>query len=186
MATVSTLVLPPGPFRDVAGRDRIGQVRGVKTTIVSVAVRVTFIRGYSRAPLRGARRSACAAEDDPGRTLTAVPRGADRTRMLVVDVGGTKVSLASVGGHVFAFDDVCTHQECSLGEGELDGTTVTCPCHGSQFEVTSGAVLRGPALRPVRSRAIQIQGEDVLVEAQLNRGLERSLFPSEDKIATMT
>jgi nitrite reductase/ring-hydroxylating ferredoxin subunit len=86
-------------------------------------------------------------------------------QMLVVDIGGTEVSLAGVDGQVFAFDDTCTHQGCSLASGELDGTTVTCPCHGAQFDVTSGAVLRGPAGRPVRSRSVQIQGEDVLVES---------------------
>ncbi|MGH8542947.1 MAG: Rieske (2Fe-2S) protein [Gammaproteobacteria bacterium] len=45
------------------------------------------------------------------------------------------------------------------------GTTVTCPCHGSQFDVTSGAVLRGPAARPVRSRPAQIKEDELLVES---------------------
>ncbi len=85
--------------------------------------------------------------------------------MRVFDVAGTKVNVASVGGHLHAFDDTCTHTGCSLATGKLDGTTVTCPCHGSQFDVTSGAVLRGPARRPVRSRLVQVQGEDLLVEA---------------------
>lgn len=86
-------------------------------------------------------------------------------QMRVVDVAGTKVNVANADGQLYAFDDTCTHQGCSLAKGELDGTTVTCPCHGSEFEVTSGAVLRGPAQRPVRSRAVQVQGEDLLVEA---------------------
>jgi len=66
---------------------------------------------------------------------------------------------------VHAFDDACTHQGCSLAGGELAGTTVTCACHGAQFDVTNGAFLRGPAERPVRPRAVQVQGEDLLVEA---------------------
>ena len=84
--------------------------------------------------------------------------------MRVFDVAGVKVSIASVLGHLYAFDDTCTHKGCSLAQGKLDGTTVTCPCHGSQFDVTSGAVLRGPAQRPVRSRLVQVEGEDLLVE----------------------
>ena len=84
--------------------------------------------------------------------------------MHVFDVAGTKVSVASVGGHLYGFDDTCTHAGCSLAKGKLDGTTVTCPCHGSQFNVTSGAVLRGPAQRPVRSRLVQVEGQDLLVE----------------------
>ena len=49
-------------------------------------------------------------------------------------------------------------------DGMLYGTTVTCACHGSQFDVTSGEVLRGPARRPERSRRVEVAGEDLLVE----------------------
>src|SRR5829696_7841385 len=85
--------------------------------------------------------------------------------MQVFDVAGTKVNVASVRGQLHAFDDTCTHKACSLAKGKLDGTTVTCPCHGSQFGVTSGAVLRGPAQRPVRSRLGQTDGDSLLVES---------------------
>jgi 3-phenylpropionate/trans-cinnamate dioxygenase ferredoxin subunit len=85
--------------------------------------------------------------------------------MRVFDVAGTNVNIASAGGHLHAFDDTCTHKGCSLANGKLDGTRVTCPCHGSEFDVTSGAVLRGPAQIPVRSRLVQIDGEDLLVES---------------------
>ena len=85
--------------------------------------------------------------------------------MRVFDVEGTKVNVASVGGQLHAFDDTCTHKACSLAKGKLDGTTVTCPCHGSQFDVTSGAVLRGPAQRSVRSRLVQVEGDALLVES---------------------
>ena len=86
--------------------------------------------------------------------------------MRVFDVGGTKVNVTNAGGSLYAFDDTCTHKGCSLAKGKLDGTTVTCPCHGSQFDVTTGAVLRGPAQRPVRSRSVQVEGEDLFVESE--------------------
>lgn len=86
-------------------------------------------------------------------------------QMRVFDVSGTKVNVANADGHLYAFDDTCTHRGCSLANGELAGTVVTCACHGSQFDVTSGAVLRGPAERPVRSHAIEVQGSDLLTEA---------------------
>ena len=85
--------------------------------------------------------------------------------MRVFDVAGTKVNIASVDGQLHAFDDTCTHKACSLAKGKLDGTTVTCPCHGSQFDVTTGEVLRGPAQQAVRSRLVQIEGESLLVES---------------------
>jgi 3-phenylpropionate/trans-cinnamate dioxygenase ferredoxin component len=86
-------------------------------------------------------------------------------QMHVFDLDGTKVNVASAGGNLYAFDDTCTHAGCSLASGKLDGTTVTCACHGSQFDVTSGAVLRGPAKRPVRSRSVKVEGENLLAEA---------------------
>jgi 3-phenylpropionate/trans-cinnamate dioxygenase ferredoxin component len=86
-------------------------------------------------------------------------------QMRVFDLQGSKVNVASAGGHLYAFDDTCTHAGCSLARGKLDGTTVTCACHGSQFDVTSGAVLRGPANRPVRSHSVKVEGENLLVEA---------------------
>lgn len=92
---------------------------------------------------------------------TDIPAG----EMRVFDVAGTKVNIAGVGGQLHAFDDTCTHKACSLAKGKLDGTTVTCPCHGSQFDVTTGEVLRGPAQQSVRSRLVQIEGESLLVES---------------------
>ena len=87
-------------------------------------------------------------------TIKDVPAG----EMAAFDVGGNKIAVANVEGAFHAFDDICTHQQCSLADGDLDGTTVTCPCHGSQFDVTSGAVLAPPAVRPVRSYRVRVEG----------------------------
>jgi len=86
-------------------------------------------------------------------------------QMRVFEVAGTKVNVTNTNGQLYAFDDTCTHAGCSLANGDLAGTTVTCACHGSQFDVTTGAVLRGPAQRPVRSRALQVEGEELLAES---------------------
>ncbi|MCB0176429.1 MAG: Rieske (2Fe-2S) protein [Anaerolineae bacterium] len=56
-----------------------------------------------------------------------------------------RVSVARVNGKLYAFDDLCSHESCPLSAGLLTGTTIMCQCHGSQFDVTTGAVLRGPA-----------------------------------------
>lgn len=93
---------------------------------------------------------------------TDVPPG----QMRAFDVAGANVNVTSADGHLYAFDDTCTHAGCSLAKGKLDGTVVTCACHGSQFDVTSGAVRRGPARRPVRSWSVQVEGENLLVEAE--------------------
>ena len=71
--------------------------------------------------------------------------------MRAYQVGGEDVCVANVDGTFFAFGDTCTHAACSLAEGDLDETTVTCICHGSEFDVTTGEVLHGPATEPVPS-----------------------------------
>jgi 3-phenylpropionate/trans-cinnamate dioxygenase ferredoxin subunit len=87
-------------------------------------------------------------------------------RMRVFDAEGSKVNVSNTASGLYAFDDTCTHVGCSLANGRLDGTTVTGACHGSQFDVTSGAVLRGPAQRPVRSWAVEIRGDELFAEVR--------------------
>ena len=82
--------------------------------------------------------------------------------MRVFDVVGIKVNIASVGGELHAFDDTCTHRACSLAKGKLDGATVTCPCHGSQFD-RNGAVIRGPAARPLVHYAVTIDASGNII-----------------------
>jgi nitrite reductase/ring-hydroxylating ferredoxin subunit len=80
------------------------------------------------------------------------------------DAEGTAICVTLVGGRLLAVDDTCTHAGCSLADGELDGTTITCPCHGSRFDAETGAVLRGPAERPVRSWSVRAEGEALVAE----------------------
>ncbi|MDP9341146.1 MAG: non-heme iron oxygenase ferredoxin subunit [Actinomycetota bacterium] len=80
-------------------------------------------------------------------------------------VGSVPVAVANVDGTFYAFDDTCTHRQCSLAEGDLDGTTITCACHGSEFDVTTGEVLNGPAAEPVASYPVQVEGGAIQVQA---------------------
>jgi nitrite reductase/ring-hydroxylating ferredoxin subunit len=59
--------------------------------------------------------------------------------------GDTPVFLLRHGDDVHAMHDRCSHRGCSLSDGEIDGHVITCACHGSQFDVRDGSVLRGPA-----------------------------------------
>jgi len=64
-----------------------------------------------------------------------------------------RISVARVEGRLYAFDDLCTcagaQKACPLSGGLLAGTTVMCQCHGSRFEIATGAVISGPTLRPL-------------------------------------
>jgi 3-phenylpropionate/trans-cinnamate dioxygenase ferredoxin subunit len=73
-----------------------------------------------------------------------------------------RVSVARVGGNLYAFDDLCTCAEpaCPLSGGLLEGTTLMCQCHGSRFEVTTGAVVNGPATEALTTYETQeVDGE---------------------------
>jgi nitrite reductase/ring-hydroxylating ferredoxin subunit len=85
--------------------------------------------------------------------------------MRAFDVQGTKIAVANVAGTFYAFGDTCTHMQCSLAEGDLEETTVICPCHGSEFDVTSGDVLRGPARVAVGSYEVRAEGDSLEVKA---------------------
>ena len=80
------------------------------------------------------------------------------------DVSGDRVAIATVGDAFYAFGDTCTHLGCSLADGNLEGTTVTCPCHGSQFDVTTGGVVRGPARESVPSYPVRLEAGALRVE----------------------
>jgi nitrite reductase/ring-hydroxylating ferredoxin subunit len=99
--------------------------------------------------------------------FTRVARNGDVNEggMAAFDVNGQRVAVAHVNGSFYAFGDVCTHKRCSLADGELEGKTVTCPCHGSQFDVTTGEVLNPPATEPVPVFPLRVEDDEIQVEA---------------------
>jgi 3-phenylpropionate/trans-cinnamate dioxygenase ferredoxin component len=58
-----------------------------------------------------------------------------------------RISIARIDDRLYAFEDLCTCaiQSCPLSGGLLTDTTIMCQCHGSQFDITNGAVVAGPA-----------------------------------------
>ena len=90
-----------------------------------------------------------------------IPAGA----VTAIDVRGTRIAVANVGGTYYAFDDECTHEQCSLAaEGELADTTLTCTCHGSEFDVRTGKVLAPPATVPVKVYPVRVAGDALQIE----------------------
>ena len=80
---------------------------------------------------------------------------ADTTRArpwLAVSVDGVELAIAMVGGAWFAVEDRCSHAGCPFSsEASIEDGTIVCNCHGSEFELATGEVLRGPAEYPVRT-----------------------------------
>jgi 3-phenylpropionate/trans-cinnamate dioxygenase ferredoxin subunit len=70
--------------------------------------------------------------------------------VVAVEAGGTLVALARSAGGWHAVEAWCTHAECPLSDGWVEGSAIRCPCHGSLFDLATGRPLEGPAEDSVR------------------------------------
>lgn len=82
----------------------------------------------------------------------------------VYEVEGRPIALCNVDGTFYAIDDICTHDGGSLDQGELEGDQIECPRHGALFDVKDGRALTLPAVLPVKSYPVQVDGDDVKVD----------------------
>ncbi len=80
------------------------------------------------------------------------------------EIHGKKIAIARDSyGEVHAIDDTCTHENVSLSEGEIEGTTLECWLHGSQFDLNTGEPTALPATVPVAVYPVKIEDGDVYV-----------------------
>lgn len=76
-----------------------------------------------------------------------------------VDVDGVEVAVVHTEGKIYAIDDVCSHAEVSLSEGEVEGCFIECWLHGSRFDVRTGEPTGPPAVEPVPVYHARVEGE---------------------------
>jgi nitrite reductase/ring-hydroxylating ferredoxin subunit len=81
-----------------------------------------------------------------------------------VEANGVPVAIFRIGGALHAIDARCTHVGGPLDTGSVHETQVTCPWHGSVFDVRDGSVVRGPAVRPERAYRVRAEGNALLLE----------------------
>jgi 3-phenylpropionate/trans-cinnamate dioxygenase ferredoxin component len=89
-----------------------------------------------------------------------------RERGIRVTVGETVVAMFRIGNEVYAIGDRCSHAEASLAEGEVYDTTVECPRHGSEFDLTTGEPLSLPATQPVPLYQVSVEEGTVYLELE--------------------
>src|SRR5579875_454816 len=80
------------------------------------------------------------------------------------EVEGEPIAVFHVDGQYYAISDICTHEEASLAEGDLDGEIVECALHGARFNVRTGAVVAPPAVVPVRTYPVRIIDGQIEIE----------------------
>ncbi len=84
-----------------------------------------------------------------------------------VDLDGLEVALFNVSGEYYVIEDVCTHDGAPLAHGKFTGKEISCPRHGARFDVCTGAALCMPAIEPVDTYEVKIDGNDVCIEVDL-------------------
>jgi 3-phenylpropionate/trans-cinnamate dioxygenase ferredoxin subunit len=82
----------------------------------------------------------------------------------VVTPRGERIALSNVDGEYYAIDDVCTHDGGSLDQGEVFDYEIECPRHGARFDVRTGKALTLPAVFPVKTYPLKVEGNDILIE----------------------
>jgi 3-phenylpropionate/trans-cinnamate dioxygenase ferredoxin subunit len=97
----------------------------------------------------------------PVAKISAIPAGATQR----ISLDGHDVLLCNVDGTVYAVEDVCTHDGGALDAGELEGCRIMCPRHGAYFDVTTGTALTLPAILPLTTYTVRIDGDDIFVDA---------------------
>ena len=85
-------------------------------------------------------------------------------KMKGVTAGGKEILVVNYEGKYYAIGKICTHADGDLSKGKLDGKIVTCPRHGSQFDVTTGISVRGPKIGFVRGKTGNETAYEVKVE----------------------
>jgi len=81
-----------------------------------------------------------------------------------VTAAGCDVLVCNVAGAFYAVEDVCTHDGEPLDGGDLDGDRVICPRHGAAFDVTTGRALTLPAIAPLPTFDVRVDGDDIYVD----------------------
>lgn len=86
-------------------------------------------------------------------------------KAMEIEVDGEQIALCNVEGKIYAVSGVCPHAGGPLAEGELQGSILTCPFHGWQFEVDSGRCMRIPAMK-LKAYPVKVEGNDILLSIE--------------------
>jgi 3-phenylpropionate/trans-cinnamate dioxygenase ferredoxin component len=91
----------------------------------------------------------------------------DRSTLGVELPDGTKVCLANSDGEIYAILDRCTHADFPMSQGVVHGgATIECSWHGARYDMRAGRPIRLPAIRPIRTFEVKVDGNDILIAVE--------------------
>ena len=85
-------------------------------------------------------------------------------KAITVSANNKQIAIFNLAGQFYAIADECSHAGGPLSEGEVEGTTVTCPWHGATFNITTGDALSAPAFDGVSKFKVVVDGDDIKIE----------------------
>ena len=132
-------------------------------TFTCVAMELPEVLESLGAPGASAVAPARARSDGDGWTPVAELGDLPAGTATVVYAGGEQVALFNIEGQVYAIGNRCSHANGPLAEGRIEGTSVTCPWHDSQFDICTGRPLQAPAQRPVPTYRVQVKDSTVFL-----------------------
>jgi 3-phenylpropionate/trans-cinnamate dioxygenase ferredoxin subunit len=91
--------------------------------------------------------------------LSELPNG----ERLFVEIEGRPIVILNLAGQFFAIDDVCTHDDGPLGDGDIEGYNIVCPRHGAEFDVRTGKAVQLPAVVDIRAYPIRVMDDMIQV-----------------------
>lgn len=98
---------------------------------------------------------------------TDIPEG----KMKPITINSKEILLTNIKGNYHAIGNKCTHRGGQLSKGTLEGDIVTCPLHGSKFNVKTGEVISGPkilflhlSIKPEPTYEVKVEGKDIMVK----------------------
>ena len=87
-------------------------------------------------------------------------------RIRVIELGEEDVAVCNVDGEIYAVANVCTHDGGPLGDGYLLGDEIECPRHGARFNVRTGEVKTLPAIVPIPTFGVKIEGDEIWIDVE--------------------
>jgi 3-phenylpropionate/trans-cinnamate dioxygenase ferredoxin subunit len=81
-----------------------------------------------------------------------------------IEKNGESICVARVGDQVFAVNDICSHSDASLAEGDITDFKIECWLHGAEFDLRTGEALTPPAVAPIKTYSVTVDGDSVTVE----------------------
>lgn len=81
-----------------------------------------------------------------------------------IEKNGESICVTKIGNEIFAVNDTCSHSEASLSEGEVSDFKIECWLHGAEFDLRTGEALTPPAVAPLKTYPVIVDGDSVTVE----------------------